>query len=65
MTKVLNLCLKCDKKCKLETETGAKLISCKQYLSKRSITVQNMKGRVNIPPNSEQGLYPKVVLEND
>jgi hypothetical protein len=48
MKKVLNLCLKCNNKCRLETETGAKLISCKQYLSKRSINVQLEKGRGNV-----------------
>jgi hypothetical protein len=65
MRKVLKLCLKCNNKCKLETETGAKLISCKQYLSKRSIVVQNMKSRVNMLPDSERSLYAKVVFENE
>ena len=48
MKKILSLCSKCNNKCKLETETGAKLISCKQYLSKRSINVQIEKGGGNV-----------------
>jgi hypothetical protein len=50
MRKVLNLCLKCNNTCKLETDTGAKLISCKQYLSKRSTTVKLEKGKGNVLP---------------
>jgi nitrate reductase cytochrome c-type subunit len=56
MRKVLNLCLKCNNKCKLETETGAKLISCKLYCSKRSINVQKEKGKGNVSPTH----YPSV-----
>ena len=50
MRKVLNLCSKCNNKCKLETDTGAKLISCKQYLSKRSTALQFEKGKGNVSP---------------
>jgi hypothetical protein len=56
MRKVLNLCLKCNNKCKLETETKAVLISCKQYCSKRSINAQIGKGKGNVSPTN----YPSV-----
>ena len=46
---ILDKCLKCNNKCKMTTETKAKLISCKQYLSKRSVEVKKEKGRINIP----------------
>ena len=48
MEKILDKCLKCYNNCKLESETKAVLISCKRFLSKRSISVQKEKGRVNI-----------------
>ena len=65
MEKIIEKCLKCNNKCKIFSETNAVLISCKQYLSKRSMAVQKEKDRVNIPPDSERGLNEKVLYEND
>jgi hypothetical protein len=50
MLKKLDKCLKCNNTCKMETETNAVLISCKQYLSKRSVAVQKEKGKGNVYP---------------
>jgi hypothetical protein len=49
----------------METETNAKLISCNQYLSKRSRTIKREKGKGNIPPCSERGLNQISVFENN
>lgn len=48
MLKKLDKCLKCNNTCKLGSESKAILISCKQYLSKRSVTVQLEKGKGNV-----------------
>jgi hypothetical protein len=50
MIKVVDKCQKCNNKCKLETETNALLISCKKYLSKRSLEAQKEKGKGNVCP---------------
>jgi len=49
MLKKLDKCLKCNNTCKIETETEARLMSCKKYLSKRSVEVKKEKGKINIP----------------
>jgi hypothetical protein len=49
MLKKIDKCLKCNNACKLETETNAKLISCNQYLSKRSRTIKREKGKEIYP----------------
>jgi hypothetical protein len=50
MLKKMEKCLHCFHNCKLETETNSKLLSCPKYLSKRSVLVQNMKGKGNVCP---------------
>ena len=50
MRKVLDKCNKCHNSCKAETETGARLILCKEFLSKRSVAVQLEKDRVRYIP---------------
>ena len=50
MLKKLDKCLKCINTCKMESETNAKIISCKQFLSKRSVAVQKEKGKGNVYP---------------
>lgn len=50
MLKKLDKCLKCNNTCKLESETNSVLITCKQYLSKRSVAFQKEKGKGNVYP---------------
>jgi hypothetical protein len=56
MLKKLDKCLKCKNNCKLETETNSVLISCKQYLSKRSVAIQKEKDGVNVYPANYRSL---------
>jgi hypothetical protein len=50
MEKQLEKCLKCYNSCKLKSETKAVLISCKGFLSKRAISVKNLRGKGNVSP---------------
>ena len=56
MLKILDRCQKCSNACKQQTETNAKLISCKQYLSKRSTAPQFEKGKGNVFPVNYRSL---------
>ena len=56
MLKKLDKCLKCINTCKMESETNAKIISCKQFLSKRSVAVQKEKGKGNVYPANYRSL---------
>ena len=56
MEKILDKCLKCYNNCKLESETKAVLISCKRFLSKRAISVKNLRVRGNVSSDLERSL---------
>ena len=51
MIKKLEKCLKCQNNCKIETETNAALISCKHFISKRSVAVQKKERQGKYTPD--------------